>query len=453
MFTRKSVFVALIVFAMLAMIVPAASAAPEWTHGVTIDSPTKAAPVYLDQVRGDKLDVNYSLNIVGTQVHDVHVTVNVYDQYGVALVIAPNFQDVQAKDLKPGLNPEKLAGIVLPTTALDGWYDLEVCAQDLDEVGAPQGPQFCVTEKMAIALDSVAPVVTITKPAINPLPVWVTGQKYELFGIATDAFPGKIVRAWFEYQADPNDPLDFIPIGNENAAGLGTDAKPVAGQPGNYMAVWNSTAVPDNTGNIRFCATDEVKHTTCSVQSVTIENRKDVTLVAGWNLISTPLMLYTPNVADALLHHLVAGGTVDKVYAYDNAAAKWSYWTPAGPDGLKTIDHGKGYWVHVTQPDTLTFVGTWMDETFDTQTPQVPPQYAVGMGWNLIGYTHWGTPTDQGLTETVQSYLGTQLSPAVESMWGYNAVNHVYYQLNLASVLDEGAGYWLALAQAGSINP
>ena len=235
-------------------------------------------------------------------------------------------------------------------------------------------------------------------------------------------------------------------IGNENAAGEAQDA--IAGAADSYSAIWDSSAVPDDFGYIRFCAIDEVKLWTCTLgQWVKIENRVVVPLKAGWNLISTPLNLYDADVDSALMH-LVAHGTVDKIFAY--SGGNWTSWKLNGPDGLKNVNLGQGYWIHMVAPDALTFVGTWLDLDLE---PATPPEFAVNQGWNLIGYSHWGTPTDAGFDSTVQEYLGTQLSPAVESMYRWDAGMHSYLPVGLNNKLMQGSGYWLALSQAGTINP
>ena len=43
--------IAIALVAMLVMLVPAAIAAPEWVHGVTIDSPTTDDPEYVNPGR------------------------------------------------------------------------------------------------------------------------------------------------------------------------------------------------------------------------------------------------------------------------------------------------------------------------------------------------------------------------------------------------------------------
>ena len=201
MLSRKSLFVALTVLMMLAMMVPVAFAAPEWTHGIAIDSPTTADPA---KTQPGTVDVEYTLDIVGTQVHDVHVKFWLVNAYDAERLVGS--ENIQSSDLNTGANAET-AEIDVPGDLDEGWYDLKACAQDMDEVLGPQGPEFCTTQAMAVLLDYTAPWVKLTKPSewMNPWAMglsFVTGQKFELLGQATDNF--EVVAAWFEYSAFPN---------------------------------------------------------------------------------------------------------------------------------------------------------------------------------------------------------------------------------------------------------
>ena len=122
MFTRKSLFVALTVLAMLAMVVPAAMAAPEVLSGLAITAPTTVNPklirtpfvddpVTVDVVEG--LDVSYVLTITGTQVNDVVATAWLENTYGAQ--VTPKTLDVnQAEDLVTGPNAETITIQVPP---------------------------------------------------------------------------------------------------------------------------------------------------------------------------------------------------------------------------------------------------------------------------------------------------------------------------------------------------
>ena len=73
---RKSLMIAVSVVMMLAMLVPAAMAAPEVLHGVSIDSPTTGSPAYINaghKTSTAHLYVEFTVTIDQAQVDDVYV--------------------------------------------------------------------------------------------------------------------------------------------------------------------------------------------------------------------------------------------------------------------------------------------------------------------------------------------------------------------------------------------
>jgi prepilin signal peptidase PulO-like enzyme (type II secretory pathway) len=125
---------------------------------------------------------------------------------------------------------------------------------------------------------------------------------------------------------------------------------------------------------------------------------------------------------------------------------QWWKWVPG--DDMK-FKHGQGYWINMKAAATLTFVGS-----FKTTGPAAPPEYPVFEGWNLIGYTHWGQPTSHWIGDKrVVDYLGVPLTPSVEALWRYDAVSETYVPMYFMDYMVKGFGYWLGLAQGGTINP
>lgn len=469
--SRKPLAIALALVMVLAMLVPVAMAAPQWVHGVKITAPTTAAPAYVNpakpvadptkpDVQGDAgFTIKWDLTIAGTQVDDIEVQYRAIDPNGW-IVVWTNKTIVASNALKTGVNSMS-SGVIYPSW-LYGWYTIEVCARDL---GAPpaQGEWFCDTQAKALLIDTDDPGVRLIKPAQD---AWISGMDYLLVGKAWDPEwaendsllrYGGIKAAWFDYcvlsnvQGDKCGPNDksWITI----AQGVKTP-----GIPDQYDARWDTTQVPDDEGRVRFCATDFVDRMDCDKHRVHVVNRFSISLRPGWNLISTPLLLYSDAISDTLshLHNSATNSpTWESVYAMTNTNADqpnvytWDFRTSAGVGGLAKIEHGRGYWIKMNAPGTLTFVGNWK-----STGPQAPPEYRVFEGWNLIGYTHWGQPTSAWWTDkTVIDYLGMPLAPAVEKLWLYDAWSETYIPLYLGDTMAKGYGYWLATAEGGTINP
>jgi hypothetical protein len=440
--SRKPLAIALTVVMLVAILVPAAMAAPEWAHGVNIVSPTKAAPVYIDPFNPalDEFKVKYDLTIVGDQVNDIDVRIRAVDSNGWIVVWEQQLV-VASNALHEGVNHME-SDWVQPVWNY-GWYALEVCVRDAD-LGADDWP-FCDLEQKAVLIDGDDPGVELVKPAKD---AWLSG-KVLLVGEAWDPEwaeddpllrYGGIAATWFDYCVITNIQGDWCGPQDQSWITIAT-GEPTDGVPDQYEATWDSTRVPDDFAYMRFCAADFVGRVDCDKAKVYVNNRFTVNLRPGWNLISTPLMLDDCEMDD-VMHHLIAKNTIEKVYWLEGNT--WKKWAP-GDDG--DFEHGKGYWVKMAAEDDLTFVGAWKNVG-----PEAPPQYGVSKGWNLIGYTHWGQPT-YFADKSVVDYLGLPLAPAVEALWRYDAVHGYYVSMDFADQMVKGAGYWLAVADGGTINP
>lgn len=456
MFTRKSLFVALTVIAMLALLVPVATAAPEWVHSIKITAPTTANPAYVDPANPglNTFTVKYDLTIVGTQVDDVNLRIRAIDINNS--VVVWEWQKVwPGNSLKTGVN--SLTSAAVTPAWNPGWYRVQACAMDGD-----WGRElFCDQQDMAVLIDLDNPGAKLVKPLMD---AWVTGNDYLMVGKAWDPWwaendtfmrYGKIASTAFSYCVITNWQGDWC--GPKDASWVTLGAGTPSGVPDEYQYVWDSTQVPDDLGVVRFCAVDLVGRTACDWATIHVENRFTINLRPGWNLISTPLLLYNTDISAALSHLKDANGnpTWTKIYAMTNdpAAPNKYVWTmhDAAGGALTDFVDGQGYWIQMKTTDQLTFVGSW--KSFgDTGTPVAPPEYQVQVGWNLIGYTHWGQPTSWP-NKLVADYLGMPLAPSVEALWRYDSVSETYVPMYLADPMLKGAGYWLATADAGTINP
>lgn len=385
--SRKPLAIALVLVVLFAMLAPAAMAAPQWAHGVEITSPTTAAPVYVDPTvpladpdaadkNGDNsFKVNYTIAIVGLQVDDVNVDIRMLSKVGAPNNIVVNQHIViQNASLHEGNNPRTSGWIAVPTTAADGWYDLSVCVMDADW----GRDLFCSTVQVnAVLVDRVKPWVNLDKPAEGAM---VSGKKFLLVGQATDSWGIKPGTTVFQYCAitNWNQYAGIWKCGPQDDSWVKiADGVPTAGIPNQYQAEWDSTVVPDDYSVIRFCAADFAGHQVCDANKVYVVNRYTVQLRPGWNLVSTPLMLYDDDM-DAVLSHLVVHGTVKSVWTAYNMNAgepdfyQWVKWMPG--DNTRFM-HGQGYWINMLASDELTFVGA-----FKNIGPEAPPEYPVFEG-------------------------------------------------------------------------
>jgi len=482
---KRILTIVLTVVSLLAMLAPAALAAPEWLHGINITSPTGADPWFetaKDYAEQTPLTVTFDLSIVGQQMCDVRVKVWLVNQNGYKVgspaVVDFAYEDLQVA-VKEGEADLDLGGMQ------EGWYDIVVEAEEGHWKHLPPyviecgGYEFTDTEKMALLLDVQAPKAKLVKPADNHWKgaTFVTGKDFLLVGEAEDKWG--IKGAWFEIC--PNAPWGCLKFwgpnlslpGDQNWVAVGdVPADETPGIPGQWQTEWNSTLIPDGFYFVRICAEDMAGNTNCAdsredlpliaedgtehfnpwpdAHWVYVNNRVEIPLQVGWNLISSPLMPYNTAI-ESVLAHLIAHGTVESVWTmvYQGGAQVWKVWTPtAGPvDTLTKIVDGQGYWIKMKANDSLTIVGTWTT-LGDGETP---PAYPVYDGWNLIGYTHWGRPTIWP-TDEVGDYLGAGLIDNLQALFYYDPWTNVWKKLYPEQNMVLGKGYWLSTVEAGVIR-
>ena len=152
-----------------------------------------------------------------------------------------------------------------------------------------------------------------------------------------------------------------------------------------------------------------------------------VPLSSGWNLISLPLQPFNTAIASVLSG---IKGSCEVVWAYPDQT--WKVYDPNDPDGttLTTMEAGKGYWLKMTAPKTLSVSGT-----------APPSSLPLAQGWNLVGY--------DGASCTASSTPLSSIGSALQVSWGYGAQGWQFYdptataKENTLTNLCPGAGYWV----------
>jgi hypothetical protein len=165
-----------------------------------------------------------------------------------------------------------------------------------------------------------------------------------------------------------------------------------------------------------------------------------IELDAGWNQVSLPLI---PDVDAVVTFFSGIESDLNIVWRYDASdpvpADRWASYIPSGPPpGFTTVDPQWGYWIFMDDAATLSFTGVELKSG-----AELPPSYAVSIGWNLIGFKST-TPMAAG------EYLN-----AIEGQWTriYGFANGSYAALQAGGMMMPGYGYWLAVNAAGTIYP
>ena len=150
----------------------------------------------------------------------------------------------------------------------------------------------------------------------------------------------------------------------------------------------------------------------------------ETALVAGWNLVSIPLVQSDTTILSVLAS---IEGKWDIAQSFDANTGNWpSYGTfkPPSLNDLTDIDHKMAFWLHTTEACTLIITGT----------PPTSTDIQLYSGWNLVSYPSL-TPT------TIATALAGTGYDAVE---GFNAT-HPYRITPLSDsyLMQPGEGYWV----------
>jgi hypothetical protein len=215
------------------------------------------------------------------------------------------------------------------------------------------------------------------------------------------------------------------------------------------LALGEYTLTVSGTDTAGNALTDASGKFTIAKRSVSLSLRP------GWNLVSLP---DAPAAADQGVNTVFSSDKIDVVLTYDARKGNWfravrqtdgTLGLPGSALELKTIDGGKGYWVHST--DVLTLA---VDVPgIAAGAAALPPSFKLVAGWNLVPYS------TSDLTITTRDaddyFTGLDWSRAFRFD---NATNKFVGILPAPLVLSEanisiGNGYWVFLNEAGTLVP
>ncbi|MCL6581743.1 MAG: AAA family ATPase, partial [Firmicutes bacterium] len=245
---------------------------------------------------------------------------------------------------------------------------------------------------------------------------------YEL-SVAVDKDGAGIVQVSFYYQ----DGEDWVLIGSDSTAP--------------YAVTWDSTVVDDGSVKLKAVAIDAAGNMGETTVDAQVANRYALDLLAGWQLVSTPVLPYDEDIADVFAD-LVQNGSVEAVvtFVWEDGQLVEKRWVPGSPiSELASFADGQGYWVKMRGSDRLVILGSWLPVPQGSAVP-VLPSYKVYAGWNLIGFT---PGADDELYAV--DYLGA-VADSVQAMFAYNAEAGYYEPVYW---MQPGCGYWLAVSQDG----
>ena len=200
---------------------------------------------------------------------------------------------------------------------------------------------------------------------------------------------------------------------------------------------------------IRLQVTDDDGSSAVGTTTVTVSTvvTHSIPLAAGWNLIS-----FNVHPADTATGAVLAdiAGHFTLVYGWDasgTTAGNWLLYDAAVPflADLTNLSELQGYWIFMTQADTLDVIGTPLP------TSSIPLYDNAG-GWNLVGYP---SITNRDLPGAIPA--------AVNEIYAYHPLDSLdpwklydrdypIPELNDLTVMSPGWGYWMLVTTDATWN-
>lgn len=206
------------------------------------------------------------------------------------------------------------------------------------------------------------------------------------------------------------------------------------------MTTLNLTSIPNAPlGSL----TISLKPLQVTFMLVNLVGKQYLPLTKGWNLISLPVVPANPSIT-ALLGSQIAVHDVDVAWGYTGSPRAWHSFTPGKGGPLTTMTDGYGYWIYMTQADTLFVDGSVIPPAGN------PPTYSLVQGWNLVGFKP--QPTIQN--ETVSAYL-TSISGSYDmnNVWLYDNISRNWIRADSSYLLQPGQAMWILMTSPATLRP
>jgi hypothetical protein len=155
-------------------------------------------------------------------------------------------------------------------------------------------------------------------------------------------------------------------------------------------------------------------------------------LEPGWNLISLPLNQTNTSLLSVLDSISLDYDAVQYYNSSDNNKP-WKHYQvlrPTSLNDLSDLDHLKGFWIHITNPDGTDF--NVSGDAFSSQQNII-----LKPGWNHVGYPSLSSKDrSSGLNNII---FGND----VDAIWTFNASQKQWKDIGSSDDFEVGQGYWI----------
>ncbi|OQX22567.1 MAG: hypothetical protein BWK75_00410 [Candidatus Altiarchaeales archaeon A3] len=213
----------------------------------------------------------------------------------------------------------------------------------------------------------------------------------------------------------------------------------------NALNIVNLTSKP-NGRNITIISTLPIQDT-CACNSCDFNVRNvtyELHLHQGWNLISVPVVPYETSLSSMLkdIEHKYTG-----LYTYTDSG----YWefkvfiNNSWVGNMDKIEMGKGYWINMEEPATLTIIGY----TIPFENASIP----LKKGRNLVGWPSIGSQ-DIGSQDMPTLNIRGNFTDiyTFDRAWKFIAYGYKTWFGNLDK-MEPGRGYWINVKYPSVLTP
>ena len=166
-----------------------------------------------------------------------------------------------------------------------------------------------------------------------------------------------------------------------------------------------------------------------------------IPLVAGWNLISLPLIPVNTAIGK-VLNDLIVTRNFTIVWSYQGGV--WKSFTPPATGTLTTMQDGFGYWIYVTDPFTFKLLG------YVIAPASAPPSYSLSAGWNLVGFK----PQPTIGPGTVGTYLTSVTGDySTNNVWLYDNPTATWIRATGSTPIPVGEALWVYMTTPATLRP
>lgn len=219
--------------------------------------------------------------------------------------------------------------------------------------------------------------------------------------------------------------LSFIALDADNDTISVTIDDPRFSKEGNSF-VWQTDYYDNGKYYVTIRASDGLLEgmQNISIKVLELNERYNITLYEGWNLISIPLPL-NQSIEDVFSSVM---DRIEKIYSYEEA--KWKGYIPfSGDNTLLRINSSYGYWIKV-------------NESFNAEVLIIPERnitYPMEEGWNLMGYI---ADDEEEIGSALWGINYTRILGYINGTWVSNDKRRSS-SLNSLKSFTPGYGYWV----------